>query len=460
MMPKWKITTNDYANEALSDLLGSDVVVNDLEKDLRFIADRNLKDLADNEHLLVFPQSFRKAESLNEDGASHVFELEAKGNALILHANKIMGFIGRNGTQITIRSRFAKGGSEDYFLTYMLQKVMSLNVFDMEHTTSHEDVFDLLMLIFPSMLKKAMSQGLFREYQRRKYNDANVRGPIDVGRHIRLNIPFGAKVAYSTREFAGDNHITQLVRHTIEYIKTRCNGDALLNNDEDTKTAVMQIALATPTYERNQREQIIGANLRPIYHPYYTEYTNLQRLCLQILRHETLKYGSEKDQVYGVLFDGAWLWEEYMGKVLEKQFMHYRRGDRKGLKLFKECQPIIPDYLSEDKSVVGDAKYIPLDRQLNYHENSNSGAERAREIYYKTIMYMYRFQSSQGYLFYPIEHDDNKVTVLHILDRYNESNNGILTKLGLGIPVSAGSYTEFCEKISENEQHLVTEDLR
>lgn len=457
MMPKWKITTNDYANTRLDEL--SKPGAEDLEKDLRFIADRNLKDLADNEHLLVFPQSFRKAESLNENGASHVFELEAKGNALILHANKIMGFIGRNDTQITIRSRFAKKGSEDYFLTYMLQKVLSLNVFDMQHTTSHEDVFDLLMLIFPSMLKKAMSQGLFREYQRRKYNDANVRGPIDVGRHIRLNIPFGGKVAYSTREFAGDNHITQLVRHTIEYIKTRCNGDSLLNNDEDTKTAVMQIALATPTYERNQREQIIGANLRPIYHPYYTEYTNLQRLCLQILRHETLKYGNEKDQVYGVLFDGAWLWEEYMGKVLEKQFMHYyfKKGDR--FHLFEsdngqKIQRIIPDFLSDDKAIVGDAKYIPLEKESNY------GEEKATAVYYKTIMYMYRFQSSHGYLFYPIEQDGNQKDNLYILEGKDNPNNGILTKLGLGIPVNVGSYTEFCKEISENEQHLVTEDLR
>lgn len=49
---------------------------------------------------------------------------------------------------------------------------------------------------------------------------------------------------------------------------------------------------------------------------FYKEYTALQKLCLQILRQEEIKYGIDSDKVYGILFDGAWLWEEYLNTLL------------------------------------------------------------------------------------------------------------------------------------------------
>ena len=36
----------------------------------------------------------------------------------------------------------------------------------------------------------------------------------------KKNIPFMGKIAYTTREHSYNNNLTQLVRHTIEYIKT------------------------------------------------------------------------------------------------------------------------------------------------------------------------------------------------------------------------------------------------
>lgn len=67
-------------------------------------------------------------------------------------------------------------------------------------------------------MKNAISQGVYRQYITHKYNDANVRGVIDVSRHIKYNEPFNGSVAYTTREYSYDNHITQLIRHTIEFI--------------------------------------------------------------------------------------------------------------------------------------------------------------------------------------------------------------------------------------------------
>lgn len=41
-----------------------------------------------------------------------------------------------------------------------------------------------------------------QDYVRNEYNDGNVKGTINIDRHIRKNIPFVGNIAYSQREYA------------------------------------------------------------------------------------------------------------------------------------------------------------------------------------------------------------------------------------------------------------------
>lgn len=82
-----------------------------------------------------------------------------------------------------------------------------------------------------------MRKGIYKEYVKREYNNANIKGAVDVAKHIRSNVPFVGKVAYRTREFSYNNHLTQLIRHTIEKIQNEY--DFLLSGDEDTKENVV-----------------------------------------------------------------------------------------------------------------------------------------------------------------------------------------------------------------------------
>ena len=86
--------------------------------------------------------------------------------------------------------------------------------------------------MFPSMLKTAMKQGIYKEYRKVQYNDSNVRGTIDISRHIRENIPFCGNISYDTEEFCYDNAVMELIRHTIEYIITIPLGDMILSSNE------------------------------------------------------------------------------------------------------------------------------------------------------------------------------------------------------------------------------------
>ena len=429
--------TSDYRTKA--------IIPEELQ-DLKAIADVEISNitLEDNPNLLVFPDSF---ESYDRDfGKKMVCNIVNDGNTLL--TNSIVGFIGRNQTQLSIHSRFANDGDEDYFLHYMLHRVAKINLLNLQHTTNEDSVFDFLLYLFPLYLKKAINQGMYKQYITRKNNDANVRGVIDVNRHIRYNKLFNGKIAYSTREYSYDNDVTQLIRHTIEFISTYDGGNDILNVDSVTQEAVSQIVSAT-TYIHNELRSVINKNLKPIVHPYYSEYAPLQRLCLQILRHEELKYGHEDNEIYGVLIDAAWLWEEYLAEILKGKYNHYLKGSGKRFYLFENFQQIIPDYLSLDKKIVADAKYIPLNTEKSY------GEEKATAIYYKTITYMYRFCTNKGYLFYPHPDEDVTSVPLKIKTEVVGVNGGTITKLGLRIPSGCDTFSKFSKLIKKYENEFI-----
>ena len=231
-----------------------------------------------------------------------------------MYSGNLMGFIGRGDTMLKISSRFDKD-SNDFFMHYLLEKVFSINLFNLPYQTSHESIFDFSLFLFPYFLKKAMSQGIYREYVTYNRNDEKLRGVIDISRHIQKNIPFTGKIAYRVREHTSDNPLLELIRHTIEYIREKDFGASILSSDEDMKDSVAAVISATTAYRKSARLNIIIKNLRSRVHPYYSEYEPLRQLCLQILRQEGIKYGEEKDKVYGVIFDGAWLWEAYLNTV-------------------------------------------------------------------------------------------------------------------------------------------------
>ena len=266
---------------------------------IKEIASKTLSNVKDN--IIIFPNSIKESKDLEED--TRIFDIINDS----LLTNNIMGFISYNNTQIKISSRFAVNDNEDYFLHYMLMKVLSLNIVNLEHSKDYDDSFDFLIYMFISFFKRASRQGLFKQYKLIKHNDSNIKGTIDINRYIKNNIPFNGKISYNTREYSYDNNITQLIRHTIEYINNK--NRYLLSYDGEIKNYVQQIFYSTPSYDRNKRESIINKNLKKLSHPYYYEYEPLRKICIQILRHEKLKYGSNDNTVYGLLFDGAWLFK-------------------------------------------------------------------------------------------------------------------------------------------------------
>lgn len=428
MMSRQLIQTNDNSRLVLSE--------NELchLNTLKRLAKPTISELISSElpNLLIFPKDLDTYG--DKIGDSHIFEVTE--NKQLITGN-IMGFIGYGDTKISIRSRFAKD-NDDYFLHYMLQKVFAINLFDLDFNTDSEGVFDFLVYLFPNFLKRALRQGLYREYQTRHYNDASVKGRIDISRHIKQNIPFTGKIAYTTREYAQDNHLTQLIRHTIEYISSNAFSGNILCNDNDTIDAVNLICSSTPTYNPNQRQQIMNQNLRSVSHPYYSEYIPLQQLCIQILKQEELKYGQEEDEIYGILFDGAWLWEEYLNTFLSNlDFEHTRNKEGQGRKyLFNNSKAFwcYPDFLG--KNLVLDAKYKGYDNWNSVQIND----------LYQLISYMHIFGVLQGGFIVPVYHNLETKTL--------NGFGGEIGVWGIDVAFQTQSFLEYCNRISKSEQML------
>ena len=449
-MPHLTLTDNNIKNQpSLTTLLQNNVQSQiHAFQDLQSIAGKSLQDLCKNKsNLLVFPHCLNE----HNNGIEELFicELVGKPNYdgdticdvenVKVRTGNLMGFIGLGGnknhnTKLEIRSRFTENTNanvQDYFLHYMLEKVFRINLFDMNYSHSKNDGFDLLFLIFPYLLKRALRQGIFRTYRTFHKNDAAVKGVIDINRHIKQNTPFNGKIAYHSREYSADNDITQLIRHTIEFLKQKEIGNSLLNSDNDAKDAVKQIVAATDSsYCFQNRAKVIHNNLRPINHPYYSGYKYLQQLCLLILRHQSMQYSQSNSPVYGILFDGAWLWEEYLATILcnpklaEKQFLHpSNKTGKGGIRLFdnskndddeiafSKCyRRIYPDFYrknklsvqaeseklgsSENDSIILDAKYKHLENGF------------VRDDLYQIISYMHTMKIATGGFIYPKKVDD------------------------------------------------------
>ena len=389
----------------------------------------------------------------NEDkiDKSNVFDMYCQnGTNWQIQTGNLAGFIaykyGDVELQIDISSRFSNK-KNDYFLNYLLAKVFSLNVADCLHSDANEKLFDYLVLLFPHYLNRALSKGVYRRYERFEFNDSNLKGSVNIPRFIKQDIPFIGKVAYDKREYTGDNHLTQLVRHVIEFIKSGKYRSFLSYGE--TREEVRRIIELTPSYSKSRRELIIGKNSKPVRHPYYSEWTDLQRLSLAILRKKRLSYGdSDSRKIHGVLFDISWLWEEYLNTLLRsEEFKHPRNKSKEGkITLFTEGGgERYPDFYK--KNLVLDAKYKRFEK---YDSLSSIG----RDDIHQMISYMHclsKGDSMNGVFLYPVEKEDKKNIPKKTLKGYG----GSIRAEGFVIPQNSKDFNSFIRDMETNSKDFI-----
>lgn len=410
------------------------------------ISGKKISDLKNQDGFLIYCNEDKLKDDVE---SSSIFTIS--GDKLTTY--NIAGFVGTQNTLLSIRSRFAQDNCDDYFLHYMLQKVFNINISTLEHTTDRNKAFQFLPYLFKYYFLKALSQGLYKKYVWNKYNDSKVKGTIDIARHIKHNFIFTGNIAYNVREHSYDNNINQLIRHTIEYISNLKMFSMMLESD-DMIDLVQDIRSITPTYSEKNRQQVINNNLKSDIHPYYSEYEPLRQICLQILMEDDeLKYGRQENKIYGVLFDAAWLWEEYLNTLvseIDSSFIHTRNKEGVGMICMlknKDNKPkywqAYPDFYSEVLGIVMDAKY----------KHAKEVKDIARDDRMQIISYMHILGLKKGVFLYPSKnYEKPKSRKLHLY--HKENTDEYVYQYCFKIPQGEiNGMQDFIDKItvSENE---------
>ena len=232
------------------------------------------------------------------------------------------------------------------------------------------------------------------------------------------------------------------------------------------------MAATNETYMPQKRQLVIARNSRPVSHPYFIRWLPLQQLCLMILNRHTIQFAATTSPVQGILFDGAWLWEEYAATILcdpkleAKQFIHPTNKDRKGgIRLFdnspdgndevsfSKCyRRIYPDFYRE-KSADGSKDGMIVDAKYKRLEQGP-----VRDDLYQIISYMHTMKVDRGGFLYPhpsTVDECGAVTAPHPTTYRLAGYGGTISSLGLPILQNADTYATFTFAMADRERELL-----
>jgi len=199
-----------------------------------------------------------------------------------------------------------------------------------------------------------------------------------------------------------------------------------------------------------------------------------------------MQYSQSNSPVYGILFDGAWLWEEYLATILcdtklaEKQFLHpSNKTGEGGIKLFDNSQNdddeiafskcyrrIYPDFYRKNKlSVQAESEKlgspendsIILDAKYKHLENGF-----IRDDLYQIISYMHTMKISKGGFIYPIGSTTSKDKSYEVdVKTYKLANDtGTVLTFAFPVPQNAKKYSEFKIFMENAEKSMFNPFLR
>ncbi|HRR40602.1 MAG TPA: hypothetical protein P5244_05135 [Syntrophales bacterium] len=340
---------------------------------------------------------------------------ETTSQRIQIIAHNIMGVFTLSERHSRIRmqitSRFDNPEGEQPFLSWLLKKVCSINQTHYLPASAGNFWNFLLEILFWAKLASARKVGLYRQYVKQEYNDLKFKGRLDMDRHILRNFPLKDKIAYSRREICYDNPINHLLRYAIA-ICERDFGHEMAS--PDAAQMAMAIKTETVTWRRDALNKVLSNKdvVRELRHPFYAEfYEDLRVLSLMLIDKMGVELYANKTipknarQINGVVFDGAWLWEAFLAKLLPAEWVH-ANPETGAHKIFalrrkdgKQTRELYPDFRlpvdghSQLASVILDAKYKRGD--------SSEGLSVRREDMYQCLGYMLLTGATAGGVIYP-----------------------------------------------------------
>ncbi len=154
-----------------------------------------------------------------------------------------------------------------------------------------------------------------------------------------------------------------------------------------------------------------------------------------------MKYGSNDDQIHGILFDGAWLWEEYLNTFLKDLLIHPRNKTREGrLYIFSdhhtgECYP---DFYNQEHGLVLDAKYKRYEGWGNVQNKD----------LFQVIAYMHIINGTKGGFLVPTKKKELSTKTI------SGEGNHKMSVFGMPVDINCQTFKEYYKYIEQQESLL------
>jgi len=388
---------------------------------------------------------------IDDSQDSEVIAFRNECDKCFIDTGNVMGVIrlknedSKHSLLLEIKSRFDAGGKQ-LFLTYLLTKVFGGTFVDISIPTDTQSLWDMLLAFhFKRQFSRAAIVGLYKQYEVFNHNDLRFRGKFDLNRHLKNNLPCLGHLAYSTRDISFDNPINHLICHAFLRIYRKWPG--IFSGDSEITGFLQKLEQNTPSWEPHHLAQLLRS--RDLYSPiknsfFASYYEPLRRLSLAVLSDEgaDLYASSQTEDVEGVLFDGAWLWEEYINTLLRDEgFQHPENKTKRGaIQIFQDNKsyPRYPDFYR--KTSVLEAKYkgiIP--------------SKIDRDDMHQMVTYMYLRKASIGAFLYPQSDSNKEANTVGYLHGFG----GSIITLPFDVPGKIDSTSEFLKHISLSENKFL-----
>ena len=414
---------------------------------------------------------------------NHIFESDLNEEEISEQSNTEYSDI---EITIQIQSRFDIDNNgnraKPYFLSTMLLRC-NVGINDQLVPNNDDFFFDLLLLyLFKEKANTCYEKGLYKTYHRFENNNDRLKGSIDIARHIKLNMGLNnGKIAYSYRENTVDNYLNHLIVCAFEKLKHKYPDSVFSVYNDQANTnfknliETIKSKIVYPSYDSRT---LISKNLTGISHPFFTEYEDLRKISLRILRDEGVSmFDGRFDDVNGVLFYIPDLWEMYLESLLKDQHytLHIQGFDSKPVRIInyennptKYKQTTFPDYVfsySSEKAtdkpfMILDAKFKPAWAEAVFSKGSFSSV---LEDYDKCIRDMNSLNAHACGTIFPANDSFEALDVSGIVKhRISEFNNvdvfytfPIIVPASSPINESSVGYSSWYRKFSKQTEYVV-----
>jgi len=337
-----------------------------------------------------------------------IIVIEKRNNHYVARTGNFIGRFTYDGLQIDIRSRFP-----DTFLQRMLNYANDVYLDDMSLFEAKEEKnleIDyskyVLYYMFIQKLEKAFLLGLPKTYTTVYHHEMKLKGNIHINRFIKHDIPFKGKISSVSRE----------QREIQEIIDVLYKAVSIIDKEKQTFSTKNISHIKTHLKQYRSKQYISNVviqqaiNSKALQNPIFSPYKSVLEYAKLIIESSTLREKEkESKQTFGFLVNVANLFEIYLYKLIQKEFLDWKVEHEPNIELYPNNfyeRKIKPDIVMiRDKQViVFDAKY----KRMLFRGRKKNIWDVDRDDFFQIHTYMSYYQNKgyevlAGGLLYPME---------------------------------------------------------